>query len=48
MKPFTDIELEMIQEMIDSPEAYRLTSFGLTCIKGIQKKMQEINQQNEE
>ncbi len=40
---FTDTEIEMLQEMVDFPNAYKLTPKGVDTIKSILKKITEIN-----
>lgn len=42
-KKFTDKEIEMLQEMVDFPEAYKLTPKGVNTIKSILKKIETIN-----
>jgi hypothetical protein len=42
-KKFTDKEIEMLQEMVDFPEAYKLTPKGVDTIESILKKITEIN-----
>lgn len=42
---FTEKEIEMLQEMVDFPTAYKLTDTGVTTIKSILKKAEIINKQ---
>ena len=42
---FTEKEIEMLQEMVDFPSAYKLTDTGVTTIKSILKKAETINNQ---
>ena len=42
---FTDQELDLIQEMVDFPEAYRLMPKGQKAVKSILEKMKTINNQ---
>ena len=44
-KKFTDKEIEMLQEMVDFPDAYHLTPKGVETIESILKKITEINKQ---
>lgn len=43
---FTEKEIDMLQEMVDFPSAYRLTSSGLRLVKSILKKVENVNKQN--
>jgi hypothetical protein len=43
---FTDQEIDLIQEMIDFPSAYRLMPKGQKAVKSILEKMKTINKQN--
>lgn len=42
---FTEKEIEMLQEMVDFPTAYKLTDTGVATIKSILKKVETINNQ---
>jgi hypothetical protein len=42
---FTEKEIDMLQEMVDFPSAYKLTKTGVTTIKSILKKVETINKQ---
>ena len=42
---FTEKEIEMLQEMVDFPSAYKLTPKGVATIKSILKKAETINKQ---
>jgi len=42
---FTDQEVNMLKEMIDFPNSYKLTEFGVSTITSILKKVESINQQ---
>ncbi len=44
-KKFTDKEIEMLQEMVDFPDAYHLTPKGVETIESIIKKAEIINKQ---
>lgn len=43
---FTDQEMNLIQEMIDFPDAYRLMPKGQKAVESILEKMKTINSQN--
>lgn len=40
---FTDQEKELLQEMLDFPSSYKLTPKGVEVVKGLLKKIQEID-----
>ena len=42
---FTEREINMLQEMIDFPDSYKLTELGVSTIASILKKVEIINQQ---
>ena len=42
---FTEKEIEMLQEMVDFPDAYHLTLKGVDTIESILKKAETINNQ---
>ncbi len=44
---FTDKEIQMLEDMIDFPEAFKLTSEGIKTIKSIYKKITETNKGNQ-
>lgn len=40
---FTDQEKELLQEMLDFPQSYKLTPKGVEVVRGLLKKIQEID-----
>ena len=43
---FTDKEILMLEDMIDFPQAFKLTPEGIKTIKSIYNKISEINKGN--
>lgn len=40
---FTETEIEMLEQMIDLPDAYCLTNIGIETITSIYNKIKKIN-----
>lgn len=40
---FTETEVEMLEQMVDLPDAYNLTDIGIKTITTIYNKVKEIN-----
>lgn len=44
---FTDKEIQMLEDMIDFPEAFKLTPEGIKTIKSIYSKITKTNKGNQ-
>lgn len=44
---FTDKEIQMLEDMIDFPEAFKLTPEGIKTIKSIYNKITKTNKGNQ-